>query len=89
MTSCGTIINIGLTTPYMSSSSRVLRESSRGRLTQNVDYLYNWNSQVAFGKKYVINAYKKAKVEETYFGMNEEPIDVIKNNFKDHILGFS
>jgi hypothetical protein len=58
----------------------------KGTAPQNVDYLYNWNSQVAFGKKYVINAYKKAKVEETYFGMNEEPIDVIKNNFKDHIL---
>ena len=31
-TSCGTIINTGLTIPYISSSSRVLPESSRERL---------------------------------------------------------
>lgn len=63
----------------------IIREL-RGTAPQNINYLYNWNHQVAFGKKYVLNAYKKAKVEEAYFGLNEEPLDVIKKNFNDHIL---
>ncbi|MFC5651363.1 copper amine oxidase N-terminal domain-containing protein [Paenibacillus solisilvae] len=58
----------------------------KGTAPQNINYLYNWSHQVTFGKKYVINAYKKAKVEEAYFGLNEEPLDVIKQNFDDHIL---
>ncbi|BBH22768.1 hypothetical protein Back11_41130 [Paenibacillus baekrokdamisoli] len=63
----------------------IMRELN-GTAPQNINYLYNWSHQVSFGKKYVLNAYKKAKVEEAYFGLNEEPLDVIKKNFNDHIL---
>jgi hypothetical protein len=53
---------------------------------QNLEYLYNWNRMVTFGKNKVAVSYAKANLEEVYFGLNEESLDVVQQSFNDNIL---
>jgi len=57
-----------------------------GLKQQNLEYLNNWNRIVTYGKDRVGKAYSKANLEETYFGLNEESLDVVKKSFNDNIL---
>lgn len=65
---------------------RSLKANMNGKVTQNIEYLNNWNSQVKFGKDRTAASYAKANKEETYFEMSEESIDVVQANFKEYIL---
>lgn len=58
----------------------------QGAQDQDMEYLYNWNDDVVFGKEEVANAYAKANSEEAYFSLNEEPIDVLQQRFRTDIL---
>ncbi|REE84539.1 copper amine oxidase-like protein [Paenibacillus taihuensis] len=58
----------------------------KGSPSQSLEGLYNWNYAVTFGKKLVLKDYEKAGVAEAYFGLNEEPLDVIKDNFNTRVL---
>lgn len=53
---------------------------------QNLEYLYNWNYAVTFGKDRVAKSYAQANVNEVYFGLNEETLDVVQKSFNDNIL---
>lgn len=58
----------------------------KGSPSQSLENLYNWNDSVRFGKKLVLKDYEQAGVSEAYFGLNEEPLDVIKENFNTRVL---
>jgi Copper amine oxidase N-terminal domain. len=53
---------------------------------QNLEYMYNWNRSVTFGKDRVAKNYATANEGEAYFGINEESLDVVKKSFNDNIL---
>ncbi|MBB6735047.1 copper amine oxidase N-terminal domain-containing protein [Cohnella zeiphila] len=53
---------------------------------QNLEYLYNWNHAVTYGKAKVAKSYAQANVDEVYFGLNEETLDVVQQSFDDNIL---
>ncbi|QHW31098.1 hypothetical protein GZH47_09685 [Paenibacillus rhizovicinus] len=57
-----------------------------GTAPQSLEKLYNWNDSVLFGKRLVLADYRKAANEEAYFGLNEEPLDVIKDHFNAQVL---
>jgi len=58
----------------------------RGLQPRQLEYLYNWNREVTFGAKKVADVYKSSRAGEAYFGLNEEPIETIKEAFNEHIL---
>ncbi|NBD23822.1 copper amine oxidase N-terminal domain-containing protein [Paenibacillus glycinis] len=60
-----------------------------GSGSQSLEKLYNWNDSVRFGKQAVLKDYEKAQQTEAYFGLNEEPLDVIKRNFNDRVLSLA
>ncbi|THF79921.1 stalk domain-containing protein [Cohnella fermenti] len=53
---------------------------------QNLEYMYNWNRMVTYGKDRVAKNYATANEGEVYFGINEEPLDVVQKSFNDNIL---
>ncbi|WP_239565874.1 copper amine oxidase N-terminal domain-containing protein [Paenibacillus sacheonensis] len=57
-----------------------------GSGVQSLEKLYNWNDSVTFGKKEVLAHYRTAAQEEAYFGLNEDPLDVIQANFDTEVL---
>lgn len=60
-----------------------------GSAPQSLETLYNWNDSVRFGKKLVLKDYRSAANEEAYFGLNEEPLDVIKSHFETQVLSLA
>lgn len=58
----------------------------RGLEPRQLEYLYNWNREVTFGAKKVADVYKSSRAGEAYFGLNEEPIETIKEAFNEYIL---
>lgn len=57
-----------------------------GMKPRQLEYLYNWNREVTFGAKKVASVYKSSRAGEAYFGLNEEPIETIKEAFNKYIL---
>jgi hypothetical protein len=57
-----------------------------GAAPQDLEHLYNWQRGSSFSEFLVVKDYKKAQVEEAYFGLNEDPLSSIKNSFNTYIL---
>lgn len=58
----------------------------KGNKNTDLEMLNNWNYMAKFSKEKVAKAYDKAYQEEIYFGLNEESLDVVQNNFNKYIF---
>ncbi|MBB6734908.1 copper amine oxidase N-terminal domain-containing protein [Cohnella zeiphila] len=56
------------------------------RTNQDLEHLYNWNASGGFGAAKVLAAYSRAGEEEKYFGLNEDPLDQIRQSFETNVL---
>jgi len=75
-------------TPYQELAKGIYKRliaTDNGKRLMGLEYLYNWNYYVKYGKSYAMNFYKKALSEELKTGMNEEPLEVVQQNFLDYI----
>lgn len=63
-----------------------LRTSGANR---DLEHLYNWNADGKFGAVHVVNAYRIASRQEQYFGLNEEPLEVIQRSFETNVLSLA
>ncbi|WP_158629930.1 copper amine oxidase N-terminal domain-containing protein [Cohnella sp. AR92] len=63
-----------------------IKAKRKGMKQQNLEYLYNWNRMVTYGKAKVAKTYATANEGEVYFGLNEEPLEVVKKSFENNIL---
>lgn len=64
---------------------RSIKSTLSGQVDQDLEYLYNWNDKVVFGKQYVAASYLKACNNEVDYGTNEESIDQVKVYFNTYI----
>ncbi|WP_176220576.1 copper amine oxidase N-terminal domain-containing protein [Cohnella massiliensis] len=62
----------------------IARQALLGQ-NRDLELLNNWNDESLFGAERVVNSYRAAKQEEAYFGLNEEPADVLKARFDRYI----
>lgn len=62
-----------------------IKSTLNGQAEQDLEYLYNWNDEVTFGKQYVAKSYLKACDQEVDYGTNEESVDQIKIYFNTYI----
>ncbi|THF79066.1 copper amine oxidase N-terminal domain-containing protein [Cohnella fermenti] len=53
---------------------------------RDLERLGNWNGSGGFSAAKVMHDYRLAQVNEKYFGLNEEPIEYVKDNFAQNIL---
>ncbi len=65
--------------------ARSVKNMLSGGTAQDIDYLYNWNDKVKFGKQYVAASYLKACDQEIDYGTNEESTDQVKDYFNTYI----
>ncbi|MFB9325860.1 copper amine oxidase N-terminal domain-containing protein [Paenibacillus aurantiacus] len=75
-------------TPYRELAEGLYKRSSATENTKRLmglEYLYNWNYYVTYGKKYAMKTYQKALTDEAGFGNNEEPLEVVQNNFTTYV----
>ncbi|UVI30840.1 copper amine oxidase N-terminal domain-containing protein [Paenibacillus spongiae] len=75
-------------TPYQELIKGIYKRmtaTDNGKRLMGLEYLYNWNYYVTYGKQYAMKFYKKALSEEVRVGMNEEPLEVVQKNFSDYI----
>ncbi|MFD0711937.1 copper amine oxidase N-terminal domain-containing protein [Paenibacillus sp. GCM10027626] len=75
-------------TPYQELAKGLFKRftaTENGKRMMELEYLYNWNYYVLYGKKYVMNFYKKALTNEIRTGMNEEPLEVVQENFTKYV----
>ncbi|RUS44238.1 copper amine oxidase N-terminal domain-containing protein [Cohnella sp. AR92] len=63
----------------------ILHASTTGN-NRSLEYLDNWSVTGGFSAAKVMRDYQLAQVNEQYFGLNEEPIEVVKENFTTNIL---
>lgn len=76
------LLNYSVYGPFFKEIAKTLTGSG----PQSLETLYNWNGSVRFGKAAVLQDYRSAQQEETYFGLNEEPLEVIRRNFDERVL---
>jgi hypothetical protein len=56
------------------------------RTNRDLEHLYNWNASGGFGEAAVLKAYSLANQEEKYFGLNEDPLEQIRQSFETNVL---
>ncbi|WP_081393956.1 stalk domain-containing protein [Paenibacillus odorifer] len=62
-----------------------IKNNLSGEAKQNLEYLYNWDNKVVFGKQYVAESYLMACDKELDYGTNEESIEQVKGYFNTYI----
>ncbi|MBB3112689.1 hypothetical protein FHS18_004790 [Paenibacillus phyllosphaerae] len=75
-------------TPYQELAKGLYKRATtteKLKKMMGLEYLYNWNYYVLYGKKYAMNTYKQALTAEAGFGSNEEPLEVVQQNFTAYI----
>ena len=66
--------------------AKSLLHAHRNGNNRDLEYLGNWNESGGFSAEKVMKDYRLAQVNEKYFGLNEEPLEYIKQNFTTNIL---
>jgi hypothetical protein len=57
-----------------------------GNEPTSIEYLYNWNSKVNYSATNVLQAYDEARYIENSFELNEQPLEVVQQNFNTYVL---
>ncbi|GMK39620.1 hypothetical protein PCCS19_26740 [Paenibacillus sp. CCS19] len=72
-------------TPYEQLVKGLTKKAVRGG-EQSLERLDNWNNVVQFGRKLVLDDYRKAQQSEFYFGANEDPLSSVQQTFNTYVL---